>query len=228
MLIGPLSLCREHFVSACDRGSVGHEQAGDEFAVAVGVHDDGVAFAIRQAGGGLMTARYHGLIVLPAFGTTYLLTALGGTPDVLDALLVHQIADDAVWDARPDPERFSLREIVAHLADWENVFLERLVRTRDEQTPMLPIVDPERLARERDYARHDPHQDLARFRAGRERLVGVLRALEPAQWERAGQIVRGDPPVSHRVTLEAWAVQALAHDGYHTQQVARCLDGRAG
>ena len=166
--------------------------------------------------------------MLPSFGITYLLTALGGTPDVLDALLAKRPADDSVWDARPDPERFTLREIVAHLADWEDVFLDRLVRTRDEEAPTLPVVDPERLARERDYAHHDSHGDLARFRAGRERLVGFLSALEPAQWERAGQIVRGDPPVSHNVTLEAWAVQVLAHDGYHTRQAAQWLNGRAG
>ena len=43
----------------------------------------------------------------------------------------------------------------------------------------------------------------------------------------AGPMVRGDPPVSERVTLQAWAVQVLAQVGYHTQQAARWLDGRA-
>lgn len=168
------------------------------------------------------------MALLPSFGIAYLFAALSGTPDVLDALLARRPADDPLWDARPDPQRFSLREIVAHLADWENVFLDRLVRTRDEESPTLPVIDPEQRAREHDYAHHDPQEDLAQFRAGRERLVGFLRALEPAEWERAGQIVRGDPSISHRVTLEAWAVQTLAHDGYHTQQVAQWLDGRAG
>ena len=59
---------------------------------------DQVEWGIRDASENAM---------LPSFGITYLLTALGGTPDVLDALLAKRHADDPVWDARPDPERFT-------------------------------------------------------------------------------------------------------------------------
>ena len=33
-----------------------------------------------------------------------------------------------VADRKPDPERFTIREVVAHMADWEGVWLERARR----------------------------------------------------------------------------------------------------
>ena len=52
----------------------------------------------------------------------YLLLDLESAPDVLARLLA-DMSDPAVYDRTPDPDRFTLREMVAHLADWEAVFL---------------------------------------------------------------------------------------------------------
>src|SRR5437764_548687 len=113
----------------------------------------------------------------------YLTTALAGTPDVLEALLKNQASDDPVWDFRPDPDRFTLREMVAHLADWEPIFMERFQRTRSETEPRLPDYDEGKIAIERDYAHSDPIANLARFRAGRASLVTFLQSLDDADWE---------------------------------------------
>lgn len=56
-------------------------------------------------------------------------SALTGTPDVLDALLGPLTAGDPRKDLRPHPERFTLREIASHLADYDAIYLERLTRT---------------------------------------------------------------------------------------------------
>ena len=56
--------------------------------------------------------------------------------------------------------------MLAHLADWEPIFLERFQRTRREAEPILPDYDEGRIALERDYAHSDPLANLARFRTG--------------------------------------------------------------
>lgn len=149
----------------------------------------------------------------------YLLPALAGTPDVLDGFLKAVPSGDPLWDFRPDPARFTLREIVAHLADWEPIWLERVTRTRDENQPSLPDVDEGGLVIEHDYAHSDPHESLARFRKGRVTLVAFLRSLQASDWERTG-LREGVGPV----TLVAHMVWTLGHDGYHTQQVAQWLE----
>ncbi len=151
----------------------------------------------------------------------YLLCALEGTPDVLDGFLKDRPSDDPIWDFRPDPERFTLREIVAHLADWDPIFLMRMRRTRDETEPQLEDIDEGRIAIEHDYAHSDPQAQLARFRDGRVTLVAYLRTLQEADWQRLAHRELLGP-----ITLEAQAVLAAGHDGYHTQQVAQWL--RAG
>src|SRR5437879_4197786 len=63
------------------------------------------------------------LTMLPVFARKYVLAGLTGSPDVLEALLKDVGPNDPAWDKRPDPERFTIREVLAHLADWEGIFL---------------------------------------------------------------------------------------------------------
>ena len=160
--------------------------------------------------------------MLPPFVREYALTALAGAPDVLERLLAGVAPADPVWDRRPDPARFTLREVVGHLADWNGVFLDRITRTRDEEGPQVPARSPEDVARESGSFRAAPAVSLARFRAGRAEMAPILRALESAQWERVGFLV-GHPQVSGPVSIEAWIVQIVGHDGYHLRQVAEWL-----
>ncbi|MDQ2798708.1 MAG: DinB family protein, partial [Armatimonadota bacterium] len=63
---------------------------------------------------------------------------------------------------------------------------------------------------------------LARFRAGRAELAAILRNLEPAAWERTGDIVN-HPSASGAVSIEAWVMAITGHDGYHLQQIAQWI-----
>ncbi len=158
--------------------------------------------------------------MLPSVARKYLLAALAGTPDVLDGLLKELPSGDARWDRRPDPERFTLREIVAHLADWEPIFLMRMTRIRDEEEPFLEDYDEGQLAIEHDYAHSDPQAELRRFREGRAAFVSFLKSLPEAAWERSG-----NRDTIGTISQEGMAVLALGHDGYHTQQVSQWLQG---
>jgi hypothetical protein len=155
-----------------------------------------------------------GNAMLPKKVETYLLGALAGAPDVFEALVWGMTEEEA--DRRPDPERFSIREAIAHLADWEDVFRKRLLQTRDEANATLQGYDEGQWAIDHDYARSDWRAQLQLFRAGRAKLVALLRALTPAQWERTAIHTEIGP-----ITMEQQAVLILAHDGYHETQIAQ-------
>jgi len=156
--------------------------------------------------------------VLPHKSRHYLLQGLTGTPDVVDQLLRGASRD--MLDRRPDPARFTLREVVCHLADWEGVWLERLSAMRTRDNPALQGYDEGQWALDHDYAHADMAEQQARFRAGRAELMALLESLAPEEWERAGCHSEIGP-----VTIESLAVLVLGHDGYHTRQIAQWIAG---
>jgi hypothetical protein len=152
--------------------------------------------------------------MLPKKVETYVVMALEGAPDVFDVLTQGLTAEEA--DRRPDVDRFTIREALAHLAEWEDVFRQRMVQTRKEDSPALQGYDEGQWAMDHDYAHSDWRAQLGLFRTRRGELVALLRTLTPSQWERTGIHSEIGP-----VTLEQQAVMILAHDGYHETQIAQ-------
>lgn len=152
--------------------------------------------------------------MMPDFVHTYLIRALSGTPDVSEALLGGLSVNDPRWDLRPYADRFTLREVVAHLADWNPIFEERIRRIRAEEEPILPSYDEGQVAIDNDYAHSNPVENLVRFRAGRATLIALASEIKENEWERAGLYRETD-----RMTLETYLAHILAHDGYHTAQM---------
>jgi uncharacterized damage-inducible protein DinB len=159
--------------------------------------------------------------MLPDQARRYLLHGLAATPVVVDRLL--RDAEPADYDRRPDPERFTLREVIAHLADWEPIWLERLQKIRTENQPTLPSYDEGQMAIDHDYAHADVGEQQARFREGRARLLQFLQELSPAEWERSGLHTQWGA-----LSIETLAVLVHGHDGYHLRQIAEWLGHSTG
>ena len=149
-----------------------------------------------------------------------LLTALAGTPEVLDGLLATLPPDDPRWDTRPDPDRFTLREILAHLVDYEAIFSERIRQTREENAPNLLPADRDQLAIDHHYAHSDPTLSRAQLAERRTQLVAYLKNLSSEDWQRIGHWTG---PSGGPLTLEEQAAFVVIHDGYHLQQVVRWM-----
>ncbi len=124
------------------------------------------------------------MLVEYPYAQRYLFTALEVTPALFQHLLAGLTDEEA--DRRPDPDRFSIREIMAHLADWEPVFLERLTRMQTEDHPTLPGYDEGQWAIDHNYAQSDWRAQTRLFAARRQELVDYLRACAPADWPRTG------------------------------------------
>jgi uncharacterized damage-inducible protein DinB len=154
--------------------------------------------------------------MLPEGARNYLLHGLEATPIVIDRMM--RAATPADYDRRPDPERFTLREVMAHLADCEPIWLERMEAIRSQSHPTLPNRDEGQLAIDHDYAHADVAAKQHLFREGRARLVRFLRDLAPAEWDRTAQHTLWGP-----VTLGSLVALILGHDGYHLRQIAEWL-----
>jgi uncharacterized damage-inducible protein DinB len=158
--------------------------------------------------------------MVPEHVRRYLLHGLAGTPIVVDRLMA--AATPADLDRRPDPERFTLREVMAHLADWEPIWQERLERVRSEESPALPSIDEGQMAIDRDYARSNPTEQQTRFRDGRATLLRLLHDLAPEEWDRTGR-----HSAWGTLTTAEIAALILGHDGYHLRQIAEWLESRS-
>ncbi|MBC8102464.1 MAG: DinB family protein [Cytophagales bacterium] len=157
-------------------------------------------------------------MTLPLPACLYLVNSLDNTPAALTALLSPLPTNDPIWDTSPDPDRFPLREIVAHLADWEDVWRERLERTLIEDNPLIPRPDINQRAEKQGYADADPQESLAHFQERRVRLTTWLRSLPTDAWSRPARFDRmGD------LTMDGLVALALAHDSYHVRQISEWL-----
>ncbi len=152
---------------------------------------------------------------MPEAARKYVVDGIAATPVILSSLLHGMGNVDSAWDHRPDPDRFTLREVMAHLADWDDVFAQRIIRMRDDEHPFLESVDEGQLCLDRHYATQDPLANVERLKASRPGVVALLRALPESAWERTGhREFVGD------VTLSQLAAMILGHDTYHLRQVA--------
>ena len=148
------------------------------------------------------------------------LARLARTPGELLAAIAGQ-GDDALA-RRPDATNWAATEVLCHLRDNEESFLDRLrmIVTMDE--PRFPRSNPNRWAEDRQYLRNDAWDALRAFGRRREETLAFLRSLEPHEWERGGvhSDSRGRRTIDEFVSVMTW------HDDNHLDQLRRALEGR--
>jgi DinB superfamily len=121
---------------------------------------------------------------------------------------------------RPAPDKWSVAEILAHLADAELAISWRLRQVLTNNAVPIQAYDQNLWATTFKYARRDPRQSLANFRALREANLALLKSVSRKLWENYGvHAERGNESVSHVVKMVA------GHDLNHLQQVERILSG---
>jgi len=116
-------------------------------------------------------------------------------------------------DARPGPGKWSVREIVHHLADSEMTAAIRLRRLIAEDRPAIHGYDQDEFARKLYYDR--PHElSLELFRLVRASTVGILERLTPAEWVREGTHSEVGP-----YGVEKWLEIYASHAHKHARQI---------
>jgi len=152
--------------------------------------------------------------MLPPKVESYLVTALTGAPDLADYLLSDVSA--AVADFRPDPERFTIREAISHVADWEPIWLGRMKETVEKDHPTLVGIDEGEAAVLGNYGERDWWEQTRLYAERRAEMLTFLKTLSQADWDRTATHTEIGP-----ITVYEQAVLVTVHDYYHLQQFAQ-------
>jgi hypothetical protein len=119
---------------------------------------------------------------------------------------------------RPAPNKWSVSEIAAHLADAEIAIGWRLRLILGAPGTPVAAFDQDSWVTSLHYEKHDPRKSVAQFRALREANLALLKSLRPEQWKHYGMHAeRGQETIEHIVRLIA------GHDLNHLQQIDRIL-----
>lgn len=121
---------------------------------------------------------------------------------------------------KPAPDKWSIAEIVAHLADAELAISWRLRQVLANNAIPIQAYDQDLWAKTFNYARRDPRQSLATFRTLREANLALLKSVPRKLWDNYGvHQERGNESVNHVVRMVA------GHDVNHLRQIEGILRG---
>jgi uncharacterized damage-inducible protein DinB len=113
-------------------------------------------------------------------------------------------------DARPIAGKWSTREVICHLADFEPVYVDRMKRVIAEDKPTFFGGDPDVFAARLAYSARDLDEELRLIEACRAHLGRILAALAPGDFQRTGTHSENGP-----LTLEQLLTNITAHLPHH-------------
>ena len=117
---------------------------------------------------------------------------------------------------RPAPGKWSITEIMAHLADAELVGGWRMRLILGQNGVSIQAFDQDVWATTFNYRSRDPKASLATFTALRQNNLALLKSIPKSLWESYGMHQeRGKETIAHLVRLFA------GHDPNHLEQVER-------
>jgi uncharacterized damage-inducible protein DinB len=114
------------------------------------------------------------------------------------------------------PGKWSMRQVVRHLADSELIWGYRVRRILADDRPAIEGYDQDNWAARLRYERADLDESLAQIRALRASNLSLIRSLDAAQLKRVGvHSERGEESIEHLIRMYA------GHDILHLNQLAR-------
>ena len=144
------------------------------------------------------------------------LAILASTPSRVAQLI--QSRSIAEMQRQPAPGRWSVAEIVSHLADAEIVFAYRIRMILSASGTPIQAFDQDAWSRAQHAEKSDPHASLALMRAIRESMLPLLSGLNDEELDRYGMHAeRGKESVRHLLSLYA------GHDRNHLAQIERLV-----
>lgn len=142
------------------------------------------------------------------------------TPAILAGILVE--VDDASANWKPSPDRWSIQEVLGHMAHVEvAAFHDRVASIVRKDCPSLAAYDPDTYAASGIYSRLPYRELLEEFRAARERSLTMLDTLEEGSLARTGR-----HSVLGIITIDNLMHEWALHDLGHVRQIAELVRAR--
>ncbi|MFY0544605.1 DinB family protein [Brevibacillus sp. H7] len=117
---------------------------------------------------------------------------------------------------QPAPGKWSIHEIIVHMADAEVVGIHRLKKVLAEHEPMLTAYDQDAWAVRLGYDELDAEQYLQLFKLLRESFLPVLGKVTEDDWKRVGIHSEAGP-----LTFGQLLQKYVDHVRDHLQQIER-------
>jgi hypothetical protein len=124
--------------------------------------------------------------------------------------------------ARPIAGKWSTLEVVAHLADFEIIAVDRMMAIIAEENPTLPGRNEQQYVARLAYDQRDLEEQLRLIELCRSHALRILRTLTEADWSRHGIHTEAGP-----LTLEQQLERAVRHVEHHVkfiQEKRRALE----
>jgi hypothetical protein len=127
--------------------------------------------------------------------------------------LIHGLAPKQLkW--KPEPGKWSIAEILAHLADAEIVVSWRMRSIIGANGTAVQAFDQDAWASVFQYGKRDAKHSLEVFRVLRENNLAMLKALPRESWDHFGMHAeRGKETIAHLTRMYA------GHDTNHVRQI---------
>jgi uncharacterized damage-inducible protein DinB len=123
-----------------------------------------------------------------------------------------------LYDTSLEADRFTLKEIIAHLADLELTWLDRITTAVEYPGKTVENFDEEGRAIEHKYSEKDIHHELEVFDNRRRDTVDYLLRLADDDW--ANTITH---PEKGEMSILEIVQYITGHDLYHLHQVSEYL-----
>ena len=141
------------------------------------------------------------------------------TPKLLETLLAGTAEETLTW--KPAPDRWSIAEVLAHLAALETFCGQRVQRMATEDSPLLEKYDPQRASPEGREAQADAEASLAAYTEVRQGTLAFLSMVPPTAGERTARHAE-----LGLITLSELLHEMACHDLGHLRQIAELYRAR--
>lgn len=137
-----------------------------------------------------------------------LLQAYEAGPALLRAAVERARPEDL--GKRPVDGKWSIREVVCHIADFEPVYVDRFKRILVEDNPTMFGGEPDDFASTLNYDARDVAQELEFIEITRRHMLPILQSLDIEQYQRTGVHSEDGP-----LTLETLLERISGHIQHH-------------
>ena len=138
-------------------------------------------------------------------------------PELLATLLTGAAGRE--FDYSPAPDKWSIRQIMAHMVDSEMMGAGRMRRLIAEDNAQMQLWDQNAWATRLDYAKRKPSECLVTFRILRKENYDLLQGLPTEIYERASE-----HPKRGRMTLYDVLKLYTDHAEKHADQIRSLRD----
>lgn len=141
---------------------------------------------------------------------------LGFAPKVIERLL--RVFPHDRLDDRVEEDRFTAREVVAHLADYEKTVLDRIQVADHSPGREVPWYDPDTSCSEHKFGEKEVFHEAEVFESRRGMTIDFLKGLSPEDLQKTFK-----RPDGTSTTILEYVDGLVRHDFEHVEQLSAYL-----